>query len=164
MLKEFVAVFTDIGVTQAKKNAFSGESFVIQNAKLTNIHYDNHVQQQGQQHPSLYYLTLEATIQIRGAKHTNIETVNVDLNSEPLIRGYKNLPMVPKASNDTAPIDDLVRRLSRLAIIVKKPEATGKFVQLSFQLGGSKIGLLKEDMFVNQVRSHNIRLIQDVLR
>jgi adenylate kinase len=154
LLKDLVAVFTDIGVTQAKKNAFSGGSFVIQNAKLIDIHYDKNVQQQEQEDPSLYYLTLEATIQIRGAKDTNIEIVNVSLNSEPLIRGYKNLPMVPKASKDTTAIDDLVRRLSRLAIIVKKPEATGKFVQLSFQLGGSKIGLLKEDMFLNQV-PHN---------
>jgi adenylate kinase len=148
LIIEFVTAFTDVGVTQAQKNAFSGGSYIIQAAKITDIHHSTTSSQQ--------YLTLEATIQIRGAKQNNtVKIVQVDLNSEPLIRGYDtNVPIVPKATKDTNPMDDFVRRLSRLAIISKQPQATGKFVQLSFQLGGSKIGLLKEDMFLNQV-PHN---------
>ena len=53
-----------------------------------------------------------------------------------------------------APIDDLVRRLNRLCWIVNKPSTTGKLVQMGIQLGGSGVGELKENMFLNQV-PHN---------
>jgi adenylate kinase len=60
---------------------------------------------------------------------------------------------VPRYEN-VAAIDDIVRRLCRLCWIVKKPEVTGKLIQLAIQLGGAGIGKVPESMYLNQV-PHN---------
>jgi hypothetical protein len=68
-------------------------------------------------------------------------------------RYYSDKPAVPQYDN-VAAIDDIVRRLCRLCWIVNKPEVTGKLIQLGIQLEGAKVGLLPENMYLNQV-PHN---------
>ena len=75
-------------------------------------------------------------------------------DAEPISRKiYEPRPAIPRFEN-VAPIDYIVRRLCRFCWIVKKPEATGKFIQLAIQIGDSKIGKLPENMYLNQV-PHN---------
>lgn len=58
-------------------------------------------------------------------------------------------PPLPR-DMDLLPIDDIIRRLSRLCWMVNEPSTTGKLLQLGMQLGGSDIAKLKENMFLNQ--------------
>ena len=51
---------------------------------------------------------------------------------------------------DLHPVDEIVRRLCRLCWMVNEPDTTGKLFQLGMQLGGSDIGKIKENMFLNQ--------------
>lgn len=52
------------------------------------------------------------------------------------------------------PVDNVVRRLNRLCWIVDYPGVTGKLIQLGLQIGGTGVGELKDNMFLNQV-PHN---------
>jgi hypothetical protein len=52
------------------------------------------------------------------------------------------------------PVDDVVRRLCRLCWLVDKPQATGKLIQLGIQIGATKTGKIKDNMYLNQV-PHN---------
>jgi len=90
-----------------------------------------------------------------GAKYTSVD-------AEPNIRlkrQYANSPLIPKLSDiDNCrianPIDDFVRRINRLCLICHQPAVTGKLIQLGIQIGGEKVGKLKENMYLNQV-PHN---------
>ncbi len=55
---------------------------------------------------------------------------------------------------DLHPVDDMVRRLNRLCWIANQPQTTGRLIQLGCQIGGSGVGKLKENMYLNQV-PHN---------
>jgi Domain of unknown function (DUF1995). len=163
VLTKFAMAFTPLGVTQAKKNAFSGGSYLIQDASVVDIYHPS--SQCNGQTPS--YLELEVTVNIRGAKNPiQTERQRVDLDAEPNIetRGFANLPRIASSSSSQKdattqhshcnPIDDFVRRLNRLCLIVQSPSTTGKLIQLGFQIGGDKRSLLKEDLYLNQV-PHN---------
>ena len=52
------------------------------------------------------------------------------------------------------PVDDMIRRLNRLCWIVDQPGVTGKLIQLGLQIGGEGVGVMKENLFLNQV-PHN---------
>lgn len=52
------------------------------------------------------------------------------------------------------PVDEIVRRLCRLCWIVNKPTVTGKLIQLGIQIGGDKVGEIKDNLYLNQV-PHN---------
>lgn len=86
----FVQAFTQLGATQVKKNAFSGGSYEITNAKLIGIDYFGH--RDGSCHVSgnekdedtsskVGFLTLEAMVQIRSEKEPKLELVTVPLGT-----------------------------------------------------------------------------------
>jgi len=174
VLTKFAIAFTPLGVLQAKKNAFSGGSFTIQDATVVDIWYPKGPPQQGDVSCSSSYLELEVTVNIRGAKdpiQTEIQRVSLDAEPNIETRGFVNLPPIAAApsmmatedsststntivTNSYNPIDDFIRRLNRLCLIVQSPSTTGKLIQLGFQIGGSKRSLLKEDLYLNQV-PHN---------
>lgn len=52
------------------------------------------------------------------------------------------------------PVDDMVRRLNRLCWIASQPKTTGRLIQLGIQIGGSGVGKLKDNLYLNQV-PHN---------
>jgi hypothetical protein len=68
--------------------------------------------------------------------------------------GITSQPITRDLLNDLNPIDDIVRRLCRLCWIVNEAETTGKLFQLGIQLGGTNIGKIQDNMFLNQV-PHN---------
>jgi hypothetical protein len=75
--------------------------------------------------------------------------------AEVFARKYPTWPKVNfNPARDMNRVDHFVRRFNRLANIVKQYGVTGKLIQLGFQLGGNKRGLLKENMYLNQV-PHN---------
>jgi hypothetical protein len=65
----------------------------------------------------------------------------------------KYLPPIPRDLN-LDPVDDVVRRLCRLCWLVDKPQTTGKLIQLGIQIGETKTGKIKDNMYLNQV-PHN---------
>lgn len=67
---------------------------------------------------------------------------------------YKTLPVIPPSDPGTNPVDDFVRRMNRLCLIMKQPAVTGKLTQLAIQIGGEGVGKLHENMYLNQV-PHN---------
>jgi adenylate kinase len=149
LLNRFVEAFTEIGAEQAKRNAFSGGSYKILSSKLLFLDMEK--------------LDLEVVVEIRGKSEPLLERVSVPLDAE-LISGkrrvYNPLPLFPRPSrsSDDAdsfnPVDDMVRRLCRLCWMVRQPAVTGKLIQLAIQLGGSGVGSLKENLYLNQV-PHN---------
>jgi hypothetical protein len=64
-LRAFAETFSELGVEQAKRNAWSGGSYTIQASKMVNIN----VQQ----------FELEVSIQLRNKKEPTIQRVVVDL-------------------------------------------------------------------------------------
>jgi len=133
--------FSELGAIKAKKNAWSGGSYMITGATLADID------------PEGTTLQIDASIQER--QNSKVERVSVDLNASPVTKSrspYASMEVIP--SIDAKPIDDLVRRLNRLCWIVNKPGITGKLIQLGIQLGGDGVGELKENMYLNQV-PHN---------
>eukprot|EP00979_Chaetoceros_neogracilis_P018826 scaffold11268_cov267-Chaetoceros_neogracile.AAC.1 len=157
VLRKFAMAFSPLGVTQAKKNAFSGGSFNIESASVVNIQYAKY-NESGAPHNS--YMELDVTVQIRGEKEPKVERQKVLMDATPNTetRSFRNLDLVPSLQPDSSfevnTIDDFIRRLNRLCVIVNSLAATGKLVQLGFQIGGDKLALLKEDMYLNQV-PHN---------
>jgi hypothetical protein len=76
VLTKFVEVYTPLGITQMKKNAFSGGSYEILDSVLVGIGYYGH------SHDDDYkpgYLRLEATVQIRSEKEPRVEIVELAL-------------------------------------------------------------------------------------
>jgi len=152
---DFAEAFTPLGVTQANKNSFSGASFTIDDAKLVGLNY--YVGENV--HDEENYITLEVNVSVRGEKEPRLETVQISLDAEPnvrLKRKYKNSPILlkPDKPEIANPIDDFVRRMNRLCLICHQPVITGKLIQLGIQIGGEKVGYLKESMYLNQV-PHN---------
>lgn len=89
--------------------------------------------------------------------------MTVSLEAMPLKsagREFAPLPLIPPPllkSSDAGnynQVDYFVRRMNRLCEIVNREDVTGKFIQLGIQIGGDKIGELKEDLYLNQV-PHN---------
>ena len=169
VLTNFATAFTPLGVISAKKNGFSGGSYTIQDASIVNIHYttSNSISESSAENSPLAaeaeasgsYIELDVTVQIRNEKQPRVSREKVYLDAEPnkQTRAFTNLPKVPTTTNHRPtinPIDDLIRRMNRLCLICKSPPTTGKLLQLQFQLGGNKVGLLKEDLYLNQV-PHN---------
>lgn len=161
LLLLFAEVFTPLGVAQANKNSFSGGSYTIEDAKLVGLSYNVG---EGEVHHDEEekvgnFMELEVNVSVRGEKNPRLETVQVALDAEPNIRLkrlYSNSPVIPKPNNPRTanPIDDFIRRVNRLCFICHKTAVTGKLIQLGIQIGGEKVGLLKENMYLNQV-PHN---------
>jgi adenylate kinase len=66
---------------------------------------------------------------------------------------YAGMVQIPR-DLELHPVDNVVRRLNRLCWIVNKPKASGALVQLGIQIGGTGIGAIKENLYLNQV-PHN---------
>mmetsp|Transcript_18484 Transcript_18484/g.53301 ORF Transcript_18484/g.53301 Transcript_18484/m.53301 type:complete len:122 (+) Transcript_18484:128-493(+) len=69
-------------------------------------------------------------------------------------RVHKTLPMIPREYLGTNPVDDFVRRMNRLCLIVNRPAVTGKLIQLAIQIGGDGVGKVHDNLYLNQV-PHN---------
>ena len=164
----FAEVYSDLGRIKVKKNAFSGGSYKIDNAKIVNIDNDN--------------IYLDVTINERG-KVSNVEDqVVVSLDSDPIAsmqREYPTHPTIPlqdlctvfDAANRMVDANDLnqcnnavdffVRRMNRLCNIVRKHDVTGKLIQLGIQIGDHNgqnghhgVGYIQDNLYLNQV-PHN---------
>jgi hypothetical protein len=120
----------------ARANTWSGGSYAILNATASAISSDE--------------IALDIVIQKRGGR---IETrlVHVPLNPAEVANGRRRLktwpPPVP-LDPDRLPIDDVCRKLSRLAWLVGQPDVSGKLIQLAVQLDGAGLGKLPENMQV----------------
>ena len=66
---------------------------------------------------------------------------------------YGDMLPIPRDLN-LHPVDDMVRRMNRLCWIVNHPEVTGKLIQLGIQIGGTGVGQLRDNLYLNQV-PHN---------
>jgi len=143
-LKSFVETFSQLGVEQIRKNSFSGGSFSIESAKLLNIDKN--------------FLYLDSAIKIRGKTELHHETVKISLDAKPtapMLRTHPDLPVISSDMEETVhPVDNFVRRCCRLCIIANHESMTGKLLQLGTQIGGQGVGILKENLYLNQV-PHN---------
>ena len=140
LLQIFAEAYSSLGTIASQRNVFSGGSYKIIHASVTSIRNND------------LYLTV--TINDRGQPKPLIEKVIISLDSNPIQAKqfrYTQLPPVPTMSH---PVDRTVRQLNRLCWMVNFPEVTGKLIQLGIQLGGNKVGFLKDDMYLNQV-PHN---------
>ena len=134
----FAEAYSEPGLEQQRRNSFSGGSYKIVNAQVKEVSPDS--------------MELEVTIFDRSLPDPKTERVTIDLNSDVIIkkRGFASLPPVPEIDNE---VDNLVRKMNRLCHQVKRPDVTGKLIQMGIQFG-STIGVLKENMWLNQV-PHN---------
>jgi adenylate kinase len=184
-LLTLATITSPLGVTQAKRNSFSGGSYVLTSAKLKHLEYNYPTCQDEEKVDS--NLTVDVNVKIRGQKEEVIETVKIPLDAQPTSRysrEYPQQPLIPRIDNlseitsakilpNTSAMDDLVRRLNRLANLTKHVDATGKLIQLGIQLGkgneqksveGKKDNTnvanaknyheIKENLYLNQV-PHN---------
>jgi len=71
----FAEAFSPLGVIQANKNAFSGGSYSINDAKIISLNYDLYDEENS--------ITLEVTVNIRGKKTTSVETVEISTGDCP---------------------------------------------------------------------------------
>lgn len=143
MLTTFADAYTDLGEEAAKRNKFSGGSFKILDAKIVRLDSSK--------------LDLEVTVKDRSKPEPVIEKTSVPLNADPIPskqRKFTPIPTIVQLAETVNPVDDLVRRLNRLAWMADYPEVTGKLIQLGIQIGGDGVGDLKENMYLNQV-PHN---------
>lgn len=126
----------------ASANVWSGGSFVIASSQLLNVNRTH----------------LEFTVEIERRKQgKSTSTVVVEVNADPIPEKKRAVSsLLAQVVDDPSrrPIDDLLRRLSRLFIMVGHAKDTGKLLQLAFQLDGSTISRLPENLFLNQV-PHN---------
>jgi adenylate kinase len=100
---------------------------------------------------------LEVTVKDRSKPEPMIEKTTVSLDADPIDskqRQFTPISKVMQLAETVNPVDDLVRRLNRLAWMADYPEVTGKLVQLGIQIGGDGVGELKENLYLNQV-PHN---------
>lgn len=143
LLTDFAAVFTDIGEEKAKRNAFSGGSFQIQGAEIVGLDAES--------------IDLDVTVKVRSEPEPKVERVAMKLDVDPIKaaqRQYKTLPLIPPSESGTNHVDDFVRRMNRLCLIVNQPAVTGKLIQLAIKIGGEGVGELRPNMYLNQV-PHN---------
>jgi adenylate kinase len=134
---------SEVADEMAQANAWSGGSYAIINATAEAISTND--------------MTLNIVVQKRGGR---IETrrVSVPLNPTDVTAVRRRLKTVPppvpevNGDNDTddsrLPIDDVCRKLGRLAWMVGHPDVSGKLIQLAIQLDGAGIGKLPENMQV----------------
>eukprot|EP00542_Grammatophora_oceanica_P010650 CAMPEP_0194041438 /NCGR_PEP_ID=MMETSP0009_2-20130614/13349_1 /TAXON_ID=210454 /ORGANISM="Grammatophora oceanica, Strain CCMP 410" /LENGTH=541 /DNA_ID=CAMNT_0038684951 /DNA_START=15 /DNA_END=1640 /DNA_ORIENTATION=+ len=155
-LLEFVQVFTEIGGKVRKRNTFSGGSYKLLDAKVLDISLD-----EGR-------LTLEVTAKDRSEADPVVEQTVVSLEAQPKHRSRsmsdKAIPLdlIPPPTKreleaDSAgrhPVDELVRKLNRLCWMVEAYGLTGKLIQMGIQIGGTGVGELHENMYLNQI-PHN---------
>lgn len=134
----FAEAYSELGTQQQRRNSFSGGSFKIVDSQVVDVSPET--------------MELEVTINDRSQSGPVTERVTIDLNSDVMLkkRGFVSLPPVPKIDNE---IDSLVRKMNRLCHQVQRPDVTGKLTQMGIQFG-STIGVLKENMWLNQV-PHN---------
>ena len=136
----FAEAYSELGIQQAQRNSFSGGSWKIVGAQVTAICPQN--------------IELEVSIKDRSKSDLLMERVVIPMDADVLLtskkRDFVSLPQVPEMNND---VDNLVRKMKRLCNQVKRPEVTGKLIQMGVQFG-SIIGKLKDDMYLNQV-PHN---------
>ena len=140
LLQTFAEAYSDLGATAAQRNVFSGGSYKFVDAAITNLHNNE--------------LNLEVTINDRNQREPVIEYVTFSLDANPIKAKrfqFTELPPVPVVPH---PVDHVVRQLNRLCWMVNYPKVTGKLIQLGIQLGGTGVGALKEDLYLNQV-PHN---------
>lgn len=138
----FAETFSMLGAEKAKKNAWSGGSYMILSATIVDINTES--------------FELDVEIQER-SKESTVKRVVIELDAMPISKSRKvgmrigyTIPQPIPRDLDLHPVDDIVRRLCRLCWMVNEPETTGKLFQLGMQLGGSPIGKIKENMFLNQ--------------
>lgn len=63
-----------------------------------------------------------------------------------------SITQLPTVSAMDHPVDTFVRKLIRLCAIVGETSGiSGKLVQLGIQVGGSGVGYIREDMYLNNV-------------
>lgn len=140
LLQEFAKAFSVLGSEMAKANAYSGGSFAIHSANVTDITNDE--------------IALAVAIQRRGRKEPEQRTVTFPLDAHPVGARERYYDLQPPIESTTTPlvpvlpIDAMVRKLGRLCWIVQQPDVSGKLIQLAFQLGGAGIGELPENMYV----------------
>eukprot|EP00545_Synedropsis_sp_CCMP1620_P002602 CAMPEP_0119011794 /NCGR_PEP_ID=MMETSP1176-20130426/5886_1 /TAXON_ID=265551 /ORGANISM="Synedropsis recta cf, Strain CCMP1620" /LENGTH=488 /DNA_ID=CAMNT_0006964661 /DNA_START=54 /DNA_END=1520 /DNA_ORIENTATION=+ len=134
----FAEAFSDLGVQKAERNGFSGGSYKIVNSQVTNV--------------SSQSLDLEVTIEDRDEKEPLIEKVTIPLDAALMVKKpyFISLPPVPEMDSD---VDNLIRQLNRLCHQVKRPDVTGKLIQMGLNFGSS-VGEVKENMWLNQI-PHN---------
>ena len=155
VLQKFALEFSELGQVRRQKNAWSGDSYNITGAELQAI--------------DLHKLTLGVTIQERN-KEPYVEVVELDLDAQ-LLRSSSSssssssnqktmIPplsrtFIPTVQQPTfSPIDDVIRRLIRLCNLVEEYSTTGKLIQLGWQLDGTGVGKLHDNLYLNQV-PHN---------
>jgi hypothetical protein len=146
MLTTFVDVYTELGAEAAKRNAFSGGSFKIQDATIVGIDLDSDS------------LELVVTVQDRSQNEPTIQKTTVPLTADPIpskTRQFAPLPQIQYLTDkENNPVDALMRRLNRLAWMARYPQVTGKLIQWAIQIGGEGVGELRENLYLNQV-PHN---------
>lgn len=140
-LQKLAEAFSPLGIEMVNANGWSGGSFKILDTKAVAIDTE--------------HIELDVLVFRRG-KGNFTENVSFSLDANTVAerrRQYSEVNIVP---NDPGrkPIDDIVRKLNRLAWIVGEAKITGKLIQMALQLGGSGIGKLPESMYLNQV-PHN---------
>jgi hypothetical protein len=135
-LKVVAEAFSSLGIELAKANAFSGGSMSILSSRIINI-------------VNTTCITLEVHVKKRNEKETQQRCIDISLNSFPIRERERFYPSRSSLVSDDQfrlPIDDIIRRLCRIAWIVKKQDVTGKLIQLAIQLGGAGIGKLPENL------------------
>lgn len=148
LLVKIAETFSEVGAEKKRKNALMMNSYQIVSAKIVAIDTKS----------------FELEVEINQRKKSFSKTVEVDLDAAPVIKIRKapmnslnrrdNIPLLIANDLDLLPIDDIIRRLCRMCWMANEPAATGKLFQLGIQLGGSDIGKIKDNMYLNQV-PHN---------
>jgi len=132
--------FSSIGSQKAKENSWRGGSFSIESAKI--LHIDS--------------AKMKLEVQTSKLEKREVQEVVVELDAQPVKERSRVFQPLPQVAPDTnrRPIDEIARKLCRLAWVTKYPKASGKMIQLAKQLDGAGIGILPENMYLNQV-PHN---------
>jgi len=137
-LIQLAATFSSIGREMAKANVFSGGSYSIETAVLTDIAVDG--------------MTLAVTVQKRGQAANEERSVAIVFSDAAPVVPKRNQqlppPVPPAVLKPRHAVDEIARQLIRLCWFVGEPPATtGKLIQLALQLGGD-VGKLPENLCV----------------
>lgn len=140
-LVRLATVMSELGAEVAAANVWSGSSMNLPMANLTSIDRST--------------MKLDVMVERRG-RPTTTERVSISIDADPIPEKRRKFPGLPPVPNDPErlAIDDVCRRLSRLAWITSNAAVSGKLIQLAIQLGGAGVGKLPENMYLNQV-PHN---------
>jgi hypothetical protein len=135
----FAEAYSEVGAEQQSRNSFSGGSFKITDSQVINISMDK--------------LDLEVTIYDRKERDPIKKRVSISLDSNVMIKKRQYITLLPVIHTTKHEVDSLVRNLNRLCHQVKRPDVTGKIIQMGIQFG-STLGAIKENLWLNQV-PHN---------